>query len=130
VYTKNYFLQNIQIKEMLAWPFFQITFDTFKAEKYITDMCKRYIPVCYFIDAKSLITVKSFNFVGAKFRCLKATDMFVDTRIHGFIIFGKQKLHVLFKYFVGILNLWIALPTKYTKLNVRRMKTILQITEN
>ena len=37
--------------------------------------------------------------------------------IRGFqIILNTTKVN---KYFVGILNLWIVLPTKYTKLNVQ-----------
>jgi len=51
-------------------------------------------------------------------------DMFLDTGICGFqIIHNITKVN---NYFVGILNLWIALPTKNTKLNVQRMKNILQ----
>ena len=30
------------------------------------------------------------------------------------------------KYLIGILNLWIVLPTKYTKLFVQQIKMILQ----
>ena len=40
-------------------------------------------------------------------------DMFMDTLICGFqIIFNITKVN---EYFVGILNSWIALPTKNTK---------------
>ena len=49
-------------------------------------------------------------------------DMFMDTLICGFqIIFNITKVN---EYFVGILNSWIALPTKNTKLNVQRVKMI------
>jgi len=65
----------------------------------------------------SAYTVKLFTFVGTKFHGLMTMDMFVDTGICGFrIIRHKTKVN---KYFVGVLNSWIALiPMKNTKLNV------------
>jgi len=41
---------------------------------------------------------------------------------YGFLILDRKKKP--FKYFVGILILWIALPIKYTKLNVQWIKII------
>jgi len=38
-----------------------------------------------------LITVKSFDFVGMKFRGLMISDMFVGTWMHGFQIICKSK---------------------------------------
>ena len=52
-----------------------------------------------------------------KLRGLMTMDMFVYTRIHGIqIIPNNTKAS---KYFVGIFYSWIALPTKYTKLNAQ-----------
>jgi len=54
------------------------------------------------------VTVKSFYFVGTKFRGLTTLDMIVDTWIRGFqIICNSFEVN---KYFVGILNSWIAFP--------------------
>jgi len=65
-------------------------------------------------------TVKTFNVVGTKFRGLMAMAVFVDTWIRGFqIILNITKVN---KYVVGILNSWIVLPTKYTKLNVQQIR--------
>ena len=64
------------------------------------------------------VTVKYFNFVGTTFRSLTNTDMCVDTWIREFqSIRNMTKVN---KFFVGILNSLIALPTKYTQLNVQR----------
>ena len=51
-------------------------------------------------------------------------DMFVDTWIHGFEII--RNIAEVNKYFVGILNSWIAQPTLNTKLNVQWIKFISQ----
>ena len=67
---------------------------------------------------KQRSTVKSFNFVCTKSRGL-TLDMFVDTWICGFpIICIITKVN---NYHVGTINLWIALPTTYTKLNIQRI---------
>jgi len=67
-------------------------------------------------------TVKLFYFVGT-FPGLTTTDMLVDTWICRFqIMFNITKVN---KYFVGILNSWIALPKKDTKSNVQQIKIIL-----
>jgi len=59
-----------------------------------------------------------------KLRGLMTMDMFVYTRIHGIqIIPNNTKAS---KYFVGIFYSWIALPTKYTKLNAQYIKMISQ----
>jgi len=51
--------------------------------------------------------------MGTKFCGLTAMDIFVDTLVHRFqIILNITKVN---RYFVGILNSWIALPTKYIK---------------
>ena len=56
-----------------------------------------------------------------KFHVLTSLEMFVDTLIHGFQIMCnitkviKVLLKWIMKYFVGILNLGIALLTTYTK---------------
>jgi len=50
-----------------------------------------------------------------KFRGLAMMDMNVVTWISN----NKQ---YLIKYFVGMLNSWIVIPTKYTKLNVQQIK--------
>jgi len=55
---------------------------------------------------------------------LKQRDMFVDSWIHEFSI--MERTMSSFKYFAGILNLWIALLTHYTKLNVQQIKMISQ----
>ena len=53
--------------------------------------------------------------------------MFVDTWIRGFqIIYNILLNSKVNKYFDGILNLRIVLCKKYTKLNVQRIKMILQ----
>jgi len=70
------------------------------------------------------ITVNSINFVVTKFHYLQTLGMFVDTWIRGFqIICNITRLK---KCFIGILNLWIALPTKYMKLNAPRLLMISQ----
>ena len=51
--------------------------------------------------------------MGMKFRGLTMMDMF----IFGFQI--ERKIIKLNKYYGGIMKLWIALHTKYTKLNVQ-----------
>ena len=56
-----------------------------------------------------------------KFRGLTMMDMF----IFGFQI--VRKIIKLNKYYGGIMKLWIALHTKYTKLNVQWIKMISQI---
>jgi len=53
-------------------------------------------------------TVTSFNFMSMEFRGLTTTDMCMDPWIHGFPIIRN------ITDFGGILNLWIALPTKNT----------------
>jgi len=54
--------------------------------------------------------MKSFNFMGTKFRGLMTMDMYKDTWIRGFqIICNITKLN---EYFVAILHLYIALPAK------------------
>jgi len=84
-------------------------------------------------------TVKSFKFLGTKFRGLKTTmsivlikttkfcahelKSFVVTLIHGFF-WPNNCSH--FKYFVGILKLWLSLPTKYTILHVQWIKMTIQ----
>jgi len=69
-------------------------------------------------------TVKSFHFVGTKLSGFTMIDMFMDTWICGFqIILNIIKVN---KYFVGILNLWIVLPSKYSQLNVQWIKMISQ----
>ena len=65
-------------------------------------------------------TVKSFYFIGMKFCGLTMMDMFLWT-LEFQIIHSITKLN---KFFVGILNSWIALPMKNTKLNVQRIKVI------
>jgi len=66
----------------------------------------------------SIVTVKSFYFVGTSFQWLTTRDMFVDILSHGFqVIFNITKVN---KYFIGILK--PCMPTKYIKLNVQRMK--------
>jgi len=65
---------------------------------------------------------ESFNFVGTKCYGLATLDMFVDTWICGFQIMCSN--NNMNKYFIGILNSWIALPTKYMKLNVQRILMI------
>jgi len=66
------------------------------------------------------ITVKSLNFVGTNFRNVTTTDMFPDTWIRGFQnILNITKVK---RCFVWNLNSWIVPPTKYTKLNVKRIK--------
>jgi len=68
--------------------------------------------------------VKSLNFVGTKFRGLTTLDTFVDCWISGFqTICNITKAN---KCSVGILNLWIAIPTKYSKLNVQWILMISQ----
>jgi len=53
-----------------------------------------------------------------KFRGLTKLDMFVDTWIYGLQI--KHNITKVNNYFVGILNSWIALQMKYSKLNVQQ----------
>ena len=55
--------------------------------------------------------------MGTKFCELMTMDMFVDTCVCGFQI--TVDIIRENKYFVGILNSWIALITKYTKVNVQ-----------
>jgi len=64
-------------------------------------------------------TVKSIHFVRIKICGLTTSDMFLDSWICGFL-FICNIIKVNNYIFVGILNLWFALPTKYTKLNVQR----------
>jgi len=71
-----------------------------------------------------LLTVKSFHFMDTKVRGLSTLDMFGDTWTRWFQIICK--ITKMNKYFVGILNYGIALPTKYLKLNVQRIKMISQ----
>jgi len=62
--------------------------------------------------------------MGTKFRGLMTMDMFVDTLICWFkMIHNITKEN---KYFIGILNLWIALPLKNMKLNVQQIQMISQ----
>ena len=62
--------------------------------------------------------MKSFYFVGTKFRGLTTMDMFVSTFIYGFgIIQYKTKMN---KSFVGTLNSW------NTKINVQQIKMMSQ----
>ena len=52
--------------------------------------------------------------MGTKLRGYMTLDLFMDTWICGFqIIYNSTNLNVN-KYFIGILNSWIALPMKYT----------------
>jgi len=54
--------------------------------------------------------------MGMKLNGFLTLDMFMDTWIHGFLIkFIYSKVN---EYFIGILNSWISLPMKYTKLNL------------
>ena len=69
--------------------------------------------------------MNQINFVGTNFCGLTTMDMFVDALICGFQIIPNSTKKVN-KYFVGILNLWIALPTRKTKLNVQEIKMISQ----
>jgi len=52
-------------------------------------------------------TKKSFKFVSKIFRSLTTLDMFVDTS--SWILSDMQYYYIVNKYFVGIINLWIAL---------------------
>ena len=65
-----------------------------------------FIHTCYFktlsLRMKMLNPVKSFNFVGTKFRGLTMMDMFVDTWVCGFQII--RNITKVKKYFIGILN--------------------------
>ena len=66
--------------------------------------------------------VKSFHYMGTKFHGLTIMGMLLDTWIRGF-----KNIHKITKVntcFVGILNSWIALPTKNTKYNVQWIKLI------
>jgi len=59
-----------------------------------------------------------------KFHGLTTMNMFVDSWILGFqIIRNITKVN---NYNVGILNLWITLPTKNTEFNVQQIKMISQ----
>jgi len=58
-----------------------------------------------------------------KFRCLMGMDMLMYTWICGFKLYALLNLKAN-KYLVGILNSWIALPTKHMLLNVQRIKMI------
>jgi len=53
-------------------------------------------------------------------------DMFVDIGICGFQITCIFNITKVNKYFVGILNSWIVLLTKYTKLNVQWIEMMSQ----
>jgi len=66
--------------------------------------------------------VKSFNVMGTKCFGLIMMDMFVDILICGFQII--RIITKANKYFVGILNSWVALPMKNMKLNVQWIKMI------
>ena len=61
--------------------------------------------------------MKSFNVMGTKCFGLIMMDMFVDILICGFQII--RIITKANKYFVGILNSWVALPMKNMKLNVQ-----------
>ena len=78
--------------------------------------------VCWYFNSQT--TVKLFNFIGMKFHGLSTLNMFVNTWICGFQIICN--ITQVYKFFVGILNSWIALSTKYTKLNVQRIFIIPQ----
>ena len=54
--------------------------------------------------------------MGTEFQGLRTKDMIVDTLICVFCFLILER--------VGILNLWIAQPTKYMKLNVHRINII------
>ena len=68
--------------------------------------------LCYFsvLLIFKVNTVKSFNFIGMKFCILTTMDIFVDTWICGFLII--RIISKVNESFVGILNSWLALPTK------------------
>jgi len=53
--------------------------------------------------------------MGTKCAGLTMTDMFVDTGIRGFQIILNINKMKKYMYFIGILNSWIVLPTKYMK---------------
>jgi len=55
--------------------------------------------------------------MGTEIVCLIMMDMFMDTWIFGFSNNTQKYLPLFNKFFTGILNLWIALPTK---LNVQQ----------
>ena len=59
--------------------------------------------------------VKSFNLMGPKCAGLTMTDIFLDTCIRGFQIILNINKVKKYMYFIGILNSWIVLPTKYMK---------------
>jgi len=65
-------------------------------------------------------TGKSFHFVDTKLRGLMTLDMFMDTWICGYKII--QNITKVNYYFIGILNFWIVLHTKYMKLRVQWTK--------
>ena len=70
-------------------------------------------------NIKIVYAVKSFNYIGIKFRSLRSMDVFVDILIHGFqIILYITKVN---KYLVGILKSLNVRPTKYMELNVQRI---------
>jgi len=69
-------------------------------------------------------TVKSFNFVITKFRGL--TTMDVLWTLNSWISNYTQNITKVSKYFVCILKLSIALPTKNSNLNVQGIKMISQ----
>jgi len=71
------------------------------------------------IGTSHLLHSEIIYFVSTKFRGLMTMDMFVDIGICGFQITCIFNITKVNKYFVGILNSWIVLPTKYTKLNVQ-----------
>jgi len=66
---------------------------------------------------------ESFNFVGMKLRGLTTLDMFVTWICKFQLICNITKMN---NYIVVILNSWIALPTKYMKLNVKQKLMISQ----
>jgi len=67
-------------------------------------------------------TVKSFIFMGTKSCSLNMTDKFMITLKS----WTLEKQQLPFKYFVGILSSWIALPTIYMKFNVQLINMISQ----
>ena len=69
---------------------------------FILDQCQKGHTFTNVTECACLVkdTVKSFNFMGTKFRGLTSIDMFVDTWIRGFqIIHNSARAK---KYFIGI----------------------------
>jgi len=92
-------------------------------QTHINHLVKRYTRTIWSYYATQFFThtVKSFNFMGLKFRGWTRMDMFVQTWIYGFQIIKK-----IGKYFIWVFNLCIAPPTKYTKLNIQWISRISQ----